>query len=58
METQESKEVKTNIGTMPIEDYHDIMAFQYGFNSYEDMRTQGFSLGYESTDNNSKGDRQ
>lgn len=36
--------VKTNIGEMPLEDYLDIRAIQYGFDSYEDMRKQGYSI--------------
>ena len=36
--------VKTNIGEMPLEDYLDIRAMQYGFDSYEDMRKQGYSI--------------
>lgn len=36
--------VKTNIGEMPLEDYLDIRAMQFGFDSYEDMRKQGYSI--------------
>lgn len=36
--------VKTNIGTMPIEDYLEIQAIQSGFDSYEDMKKQGYSI--------------
>ncbi|MEG1869792.1 MAG: DNA helicase, partial [Oscillospiraceae bacterium] len=35
------QEVETNITTMPVEDYREIMAIQNGFDSYEDMRSQG-----------------
>jgi hypothetical protein len=38
------KTVKTNIGEMPIGDYLDIRAMQYGFDSYEDLRKQGYSI--------------
>lgn len=37
--------VKTNIGTMPIQDYREIIAAQNGFDSYEDLRKQGYRLG-------------
>jgi hypothetical protein len=36
--------VKTNIGEMPIGDYLDIKAMQYGFDSYEDLVEQGYSI--------------
>ncbi len=41
--------VETNIGTIPIEDYCEIKAAQYGFDSYEDMYRQGYRLvgGYD-----------
>lgn len=53
--------VKTNIGTMPIQDYREITAVQNGFDSYEDMRKQGYHLGngYDTEDDSlheSKGD--
>ena len=38
--------VETNIGEMPIEDYQEIQAIQYGFDSYEDLKNQGYSLPY------------
>lgn len=38
------KYIKTNMGEMPIEDYLEITAIQHGFDSYEDMATQGFSV--------------
>ena len=37
--------VKTNIGEMPIEDYRDIKARQYGFEDYDDMYRQGYRFG-------------
>ena len=37
--------VKTNLGTMPIQDYREIAAVQNGFDSYEDLRRQGCRLG-------------
>ena len=37
--------VNTNIGEIPIEDYRDIMARQYGFDDYDDMYAQGYRLG-------------
>ena len=39
-----TKTIKTNIGEMPIEDYLDIKASQMGFDDYEDMLAQGFTL--------------
>ncbi|MDT2465366.1 DEAD/DEAH box helicase family protein [Enterococcus avium] len=39
-----SDDVKTNMGTMPREDHQEIVAVQNGFDSYEDMRSQGFSI--------------
>ena len=36
--------VETNIGSIPREDYLDIRAQQYGFDDYEDMKRQGYSL--------------
>ncbi len=36
--------VKTNIGTIPLEDYLDIKALQYGYSDYEDMRAHGLYL--------------
>lgn len=37
--------VETNIGSMPLEDYRDIKARQFGFDDYDDMYCQGFRLG-------------
>ena len=36
--------VKTNIGEIPVEDYRDIKAQQFGFEDYEDMCAQGYRL--------------
>ena len=36
--------VETNMGKIPIEDYKEIIAIQYGFDSYEDMRKEGFDI--------------
>ena len=36
--------VKTNIGEIPLEDYYDIRAMQYGYESYQDMKECGLSL--------------
>lgn len=38
------REIKTNLGTMPIEDYRELVASQRGFDSYADMRRQGYRL--------------
>ena len=40
----DSRTVKTNIGTMPVVDYLEIQAIQSGFDSYEDMKKQGYSI--------------
>ncbi len=37
--------VKTNMGEMPVEDYREIMAGQYGFDSYEEFYAKGWRLG-------------
>ena len=37
--------VETNIDNVPIEDYREIQAVQNGFDSYEDMYSQGVRLG-------------
>lgn len=37
--------VNTNIGPMPIEDYREIKAQEYGFDSYQDLRAAGYRLG-------------
>ncbi|MEE0061421.1 MAG: YodL domain-containing protein, partial [Acutalibacteraceae bacterium] len=37
--------VQTNMGEIPIEDYREIMAGQYGFNSYDEMYDEGLRLG-------------
>ena len=39
--------VKTNIGEIPVEDYMDIKAQQFGFEDYEDMYKQGYRLDNE-----------
>lgn len=36
--------VKTNIGLIPESDYLDMMAMQYGFENYEDMRSEGYYI--------------
>ena len=36
--------VKTNLGEIPDKDYLDIIAIQYGFDSYEDMKSQGYTI--------------
>lgn len=35
----------TNIGEMPIEDLREILAYQYGFDSYEELRRAGYKFG-------------
>ena len=38
-------EVQTNMGSMPIEDYREIVASQSGFDSYDEMYKQGYRMG-------------
>ena len=38
-------EVQTNMGSMPIEDYREIVASQSGFDSYDEMYKQGYRIG-------------
>ena len=42
-------EVQTNMGSMPIEDYREIVASQSGFDSYDEMYHQGYRIenGYD-----------
>lgn len=44
-EPEPEQMVATNMGRMPIEDYREIVAMQHGFDSYADMRKQGFCIG-------------
>ena len=37
--------IDTNIGLIPKEDFLDIKAMQYGFESYEDMIKSGYDFG-------------
>lgn len=37
-------DICTNIGTIPMEDYFDIVAIQYGFDSYDDLQAHGFYI--------------
>lgn len=39
------RNVKTNIGTMPIEDYREIIAMQWGYDSYQQMKRLGGRIG-------------
>ena len=38
-------ELQTNMGSMPIEDYREIVASQSGFDSYDEMHRQGYRIG-------------
>ena len=38
-------EVQTNMGSMPIEDYREIVSSQSGFDSYDEMYHQGYRIG-------------
>lgn len=40
----EPKTVKTNIGSIPIEDYLEICALQYGYDSYAELRADGYYI--------------
>ena len=48
-ERNETEEVQTNMGSMPIEDYREIVASQSGFDSYDEMYHQGYRIenGYD-----------
>lgn len=39
-----SEYVKTNMGLVPLEDYYDMCSRQMGFDSYEDLRDNGYSI--------------
>ena len=43
-ERNETEEVQTNMGSMPIEDYREIVASQSGFDSYDEMYHQGYRI--------------
>lgn len=43
-EVKASGEIETNIGSMPFEDYCEIRAMQNGFNSYAEMKREGYSI--------------
>lgn len=36
--------IETNMGLMPIDDYLDIRAWEYGYDSYQEMREDGFYI--------------
>lgn len=38
------KYVDTNMGTIPLKDYLEIIAIQHGFDSYEDMKANGYEI--------------
>lgn len=42
--------VATNIGLIPKEDYLDIMAMQYGFESYGDLKKAGYEINVKGDD--------
>ena len=44
-ERNETEEVQTNMGSMPIDDYREIVASQSGFDSYDEMYHQGYRIG-------------
>ena len=44
MENNKEELVETNIGSIPSDDYRDIVAMQNGFEDYEDLLSQGYTL--------------
>lgn len=44
-EQEEIKTVKTNVGEMPIEDYREMVAMQWGYDSYAEMYNAGVRIG-------------
>lgn len=36
--------IDTNMGRMPVEDYKEIRAMQYGFDNYADMKKFGYDI--------------
>ena len=44
------KGVKTTMGVMPLSDYLEIKAGQYGYDSYEELRKDGFSISVSEED--------
>ena len=40
----ENNLINTNMGKIPLEDYLEIQAISLGFESYEDLKNQGFNL--------------
>lgn len=44
--------IETNIGQIPVEDYLDIKAMQYGFDDYEDMQKNGLHIEIKENLNN------
>lgn len=39
--------IKTNKGIIPVDDYKEIVSVQNGFDSYEDMLSQGIDIDIE-----------
>lgn len=42
--------IRTNIGAIPLEDYLDIKSTQLGFEDYEDLKSNGYTLEYNKED--------
>lgn len=36
--------INTNMGHIPLEDYLEIVASQYGYDSYEDLKKDGYII--------------
>ena len=50
MKKEKNKIIKTNMGEIPVEDYCDIVAMQNEFDSYEDMKNQGYTINISETE--------
>lgn len=44
MYKENAMEVSTNVGKIPIAEYADIKAYEYGFDGYEDVLRQGYHI--------------
>ena len=44
VEKKMSRLVNTNMGIIPLEDYLEIKAIELGFDSYDDLKDNGFTI--------------
>lgn len=44
------KYIQTNIGLIPLEDYLDIKAKEYGFENYKELQAAGYKITINSVD--------